>query len=170
MWKSLRLIEGSRRWFALFLLLVITFCAGIMHRLGPDYAYESMSASSSTRLVPDSPAIDQLLARNDLIAGQDWPGHTYEERVRGYEDQMRHRDEFKAEHQPLFDAMAIGSGVTVEGRQYFRLLRQSTTSCEPSGSVSSSIYILVRTSTGPSKGKEGWVCTKDVGPSGDLVF
>ena len=135
----------------------------------PDYAYISTS-ELTTRLVLDSPSVERLLDRNDLIAGKDWPRHTDQERMRGYQYVGEHLEEFRAERHVLLAAMAKQPGVTVEGRQSFRLLRESSASCEPSGQSSSSIFILVRVSTGPSKGTEGWVCTKDVAPTGENVL
>lgn len=135
----------------------------------PDYAYISTS-ELTTHLVLDSPSVERLLDRDDLISGKDWPHHTDQERLRGYQYVQEHVEEFRAERHVLLAAMANQPGFTVEGRQSFRLLRESSASCEPSGQSSSSIFILVRVSTGPSKGAEGWACTKDVAPTGENVL
>lgn len=150
-------------------LIAASLLGGGCRAFDQDYAYISAS-ELTTRLVLDSPAVERLLDRNDLIAGKDWPHHTDQERIQGYQYVEEHLEEFKAERQVLLDTMAKQPGFTVEGRQSFRLLRESSVSCEPSGHSSSSIFILVRVSTGPSKGMEGWTCTKDVAPTGENVL
>jgi hypothetical protein len=159
-----------KRYSSLSALLLATMLSGCnLHILDPDYAYIARD-EFATRLVLDSPAVEQLLSRNDLIAGQDWPGHTDQERIHGYADSDEHPEKFEAQRHALKNALADHPSVSILGQPYFRLLRQSTASCEPSGRNSSDVYILVRVTTGPSKGKEGWACTRDVGPTGEGVL
>ena len=140
--------------------------------LDPDYAFATR-ADSTTRLVRDSPEVRRLLEQagsHDLVAGRMWAGRTEQERVQLESDIRSHPDKFMAERRALFDDMAGRPGVTVIGAQYFRLLHESATVCDPYVPIASDVYVLVRVTTGPAKGAEGWACDRDVQSMGYWVM
>ena len=140
-----------------------------LRMLDLDHALISRTGSE-TRLIVDSPVVEQLLDRNDPIAGQPWPGHSDRERIDRYRDESEHPENYRSGTQALLDSLAKQAAIAVQGRQYFRRLRESLASCEPTGLPSSDKFIFVSVSTGSSKGAKGWVCTKDVGATGEGVF
>jgi hypothetical protein len=140
--------------------------------LDPDYAFVT-GESSATRLVRDSPEVHRLLEhawRHNLVAGKMWVGRTEQEVVQLEYDIRSHPDKYMAERQALFADMARLPGITVTGKQYFRLLRESATVCDPYGPIASDVYVLVRATTDPAKGAEGWACNRDVQPVGYWVM
>jgi hypothetical protein len=73
------------------------------------------------------------------------------------------------ERRRLLDAMARQPGVLVAGEQYFRILEQSSVGCADDP-ITTSNFLRVRVTTGPSKGLEGWACSRDVQPTGQWVM
>jgi hypothetical protein len=140
--------------------------------LDPRYAFVT-GEGSTTRLVQDSPKVGRLLEqawRHNLVAGEMWAGRTEQEVVQLEYDINTHRDKYMTERRTLFAYMARQPGIIVTGKQYFRLLRQSATVCDPYGPIASDVYVLVRVTTGPAKGAEGWACDRDVQPVGYWVM
>lgn len=139
--------------------------------LDPRYAY--VTGESTPRLVRDSPEVRRLLEqawRHNLVAGELWVGRTEQEVVQLEYDINTQRDKYMTERRALFADMARQPGITVTGKQYFRLLRESATVCDPFGPIASDVYVLVRVTTGPAKGAEGWACNRDVQPVGYWVM
>src|SRR5271155_3342160 len=96
--------------------------------LGPDYAF--VTGESAPRLVQDSPEVRRLLEqawRHNLVAGKMWVGRTEQEVVELEYDIRTHPEKYMTERRALFADMARQPGVTVTGRQYFLLLRESAT-------------------------------------------
>ena len=58
-------------------------------------------------------------------------------------------------------AMARQSGVLVPGNSYVRLLQSSGVRCNLDTTFSTT-FIKVRITSGPLKGREGWVCEDDI--------
>jgi len=73
------------------------------------------------------------------------------------------------ERRKLLSEMARQPGVTVTGEQYFRIIEESPAGCADDP-VTTSNYLKVRATTGPSKGSEGWACSRDVQPTGAWVM
>ena len=149
-------------------LLVFTGCRS----LDPNYAYRT-GENSTTRLILNSEQVQQLLlkaATRDLVAGQVRWERTEQERIQLEFDVEKHPDKYAAEREAVSETLAQQPGVTVIGKQYFRLLRDSVAPCDLSGRISSDTYILVRVTTGPAKGVEGWACSEEVQAIGDGVL
>jgi hypothetical protein len=84
-------------------------------------------------------------------------------------DMRAHPKRYMAERSKLIETMAQQAGILVTGEQYFRILEESPAGCADDP-VTTSNYLRVRVSTGPSKGSEGWACSRDVQPRGQWVM
>ena len=84
-------------------------------------------------------------------------------------DMREHPERYMVERRKLLDTMGRQPGVFVTGEQYFRILEQSPAGCADDP-VTTSNYLRVRVTTGPSKGSEGWACSRDVQPTGARVM
>lgn len=155
--------HGSRT-RAIGLWCVVTVAIQIGCRaLDPDYAYRTRPYSV-TRLTLDSPGVRRLLAAagaREKEENEYWRGQNQEAQLQQIEDMELHPERYMVERSKLLNAMAQQPGFEVTGEQYFREIDQSDAGCakEP---ASSSNYVLVRVTTGPLKGREGWACDADV--------
>jgi hypothetical protein len=123
---------------------------------------------SVTKLVADSPEVRRLLAdaenqddENDSLLRQ----LPREQGIQRMHDMAAHPERYMAERRKFLDAMLRLPGVVVSGEQYFSIVGQSAARCADDP-LSTSFYLLVRTTTGPAKGSEGWACSRDVQPLG----
>jgi hypothetical protein len=126
---------------------------------------------SVTKLVADSPEVRRMLgdaAAQDerfLLARRKL---TREQGIQLTGEMLNHPERYMAERDKLLDAMRRQPGVIVTGQQYFRLIEQTQARCGP-GPTDTAIFWKVRVVTGPSKGAEGWACSRDVQPIGWFV-
>jgi len=133
----------------------------------PDYAYVTRE-DSTVRLVADSRAVRGLLteaAMRDAALNRSQQNASAEERSRLTLEMQQP----SAQRRQLISAMAQLGGVVVTGKHYFRELEQSTAGCDIYP-ISSATYVRVRVTTGPSKGSQGWACSRDVQPVGAWVM
>jgi hypothetical protein len=127
---------------------------------------------SVTKLVADSPEVHHLLA-----AAADRDAETMrlrrelsaQRQIDLTNDMMLHPKRYMVERRELLNTMARQPGVFVTGEQYFRILEQSPARCADYPNDTST-YLRVRVATGPSRGNEGWACSRDVQPIGAWVM
>ncbi len=127
---------------------------------------------SETKLVADSAEVRRLLS--EAASREE---KTKRLRLQLPEDQFTklrldmevHPERYMSERNALFAAMGRQPSVTVVGQQYFRCLEASPAGCAKDPSTTSN-YMRVRVTTGPSKGAEGWACSRDVQPIGGFLM
>jgi hypothetical protein len=135
--------------------------------LDPDYASVTRE-NSITKLVADSPGVRKLL--NEAAEHDATVKRSLKERPAEKQDLLiQELQKPSAQRRQLLDAISGQTGVVVTGKQYFRELERSTAGCDIYP-ISSATYVRVRVSTGPSKGREGWACSRDVQPTGAWVM
>jgi len=122
--------------------------------------------------VADSPEVRRLLsdaAARDAEADGLRRQLPDEEQIRLHNEMGLHPERYMVERRKLLSEMARQPGVTVTGEQYFRIIEESPAGCADDP-VTTSNYLKVRATTGPSKGSEGWACSRDVQPTGAWVM
>jgi hypothetical protein len=121
--------------------------------------------SSTVHVVNDSMEIRHLISEAEALDAR-WEPLSLSQFV----DRAAH-ERFATEYMPnrrrLLDAMNQAPGFTVVGGSYCRIIEKSGAQCEAEAAFYSTTYVKVRISTGPAKGKEGWVCKGEVPPAAD---
>jgi hypothetical protein len=127
---------------------------------------------SVTKLVADSVEVRRLLAGaagREAQAERSRRELSNDQQVQLMNDMEARPERYMAERRKFLDSMGRQPGVFVAGEQYFRILEQSPAGCADDP-VTTSNYLRVRVTTGPSKGSEGWACSRDVQPIGAWVL
>jgi hypothetical protein len=116
-------------------------------------------------LVSDSPEVRRLIADED--AGEEevnrfWrEHHSAEEIHQRLMDMAQHPERYPPGRSEFLETMTHMPGVYVEGRSYCSVIVRSKSTCGRLP-IETASYLLVRISTGPSRGKEGWICESKV--------
>jgi hypothetical protein len=154
-------------------LLWIVFALSLASCRLFDPAYACITRPGSiTKLVADSPEVRRLLTDAATLEAEKLRSRRAlpdPEQLQLTIDMRAHPEQYMAERRKLLETMAQQPGVLVTGEQYFRILEQSPAGCADDP-VTTSSYLRVRVSTGPSKGSEGWACSRDVQPRGQWVM
>jgi hypothetical protein len=119
------------------------------------------SSNAEVLLVFDSPAVRKLLTdennREDEV-NRSWRGnHTQDEIIKHYQDMMRHPEQYPPGRSEFLGAMVKMPGLYVASKSYCRVLERSQSRCG-ARPIETSVYALVRVTTGASRGATGWVC------------
>lgn len=140
--------------------------------LNPNYRYVTRD-NSTTKLVTESSEVRRLLAEGrtqDEKRELQLREGTHDQQVQHVEDIELHPDLYMVERRKLLSAMGRQPGVLVTGKQYFRVIEQSSVLCANDPITTGAEYVKVQVSTGPAKGIVGWACSADVQPTGDWVL
>lgn len=149
-------------WLTVVALISSTGCAFILPgrfwRLDGD-------SKAPVALVTDSPEVRRLLAkedaREDEVSRFFREPHTGREGFQRLDDMRQHPDQYPPGRTEFLRAMSQMAGISVPGRSYCDLIERSKSKCGPSP-ISTAVFVLVRVTTGRSKGKSGWICQGDM--------
>ena len=154
---------------AAFVMLTLSTLCTLGCQLFPDCTTQP---GSVTKLVTDSADVRRMLAtaaeRDEKMANSRRRLSQGQRRELFY-DMEFHPERYMVERKNLIVAMAAEPGRPVPGKQGFRILEQSPAGCA-NDPFTTSNYLRVRVLTGPSKGSEGWACSRDVQPTGWFVM
>jgi hypothetical protein len=128
-----------------------------------DWIY-SGSSNSQVLLAYDSPEIRRLLADEDAREEefkQFWRDkHTPKDADQRIRDEHMHPERYPPGRQEFLRAVTNMPGFAVASKSYCRVIERSKAGCGPH-SNDGSVYVLVRVTTGRSRGKTGWVCNSN---------
>jgi hypothetical protein len=118
-------------------------------------------------LITDSPEVRRMLAEEDAReeeVSRFWrEPHTREEGIAHIRDMASHPDQYPPGRTEFLKAMSQMSGISVAGTSYCDLVERSKSKCGRLP-IETAVYMLVRVTTGSSKGKQGWICEDAVQP------
>jgi hypothetical protein len=122
------------------------------------------SPRAQVLLAYDSPEVRRLLADEDAReyeVNRFWQDkHTPEERGNRTVDMMIHPERYPPGRSDFLEAMANLPGFSVPSKSYCRVLESSKSTCGRTP-IETAFYVLVRVTTGPARGKKGWVCSSN---------
>ncbi len=157
-------MRGLFCWLAAVALISSTGCAlilpGRFWRLNGD-------SKAPVTLITDSPEVRRMLAEEDAREEEvdhfRREPHTKEEGFQRLEDMRQHPDQYPPGRTEFLKAMGQMPGISVAGRSYCDLIERSKSTCGRSP-IETATFVLVRVTTGRSKGKSGWICQGDIQP------
>jgi hypothetical protein len=122
------------------------------------------SPNAQVLLLYDSPEVRRLLADENAREGEInrfWRDkHTQEEGVKRIHDMARHPEQYPPGRSKFLEDMAKMTGFYVPSKSYCRILEGSESKCGRLP-IETAVYMLVRVTTGPLRGKQGWVCSSN---------
>jgi hypothetical protein len=148
------------------IILIFLSSSGCMI-FNPDrqYSIHGAGSNASVILVFDSPVVRKLVSDENVReegVNRSWQGtHTNEERIKRVQDMGRHPEKYPPGRSEFLGAMANMPGIYVPSKSYCRVLERSESKCGPTP-IHTSVYVLVRGTTGRSRGTTGWVCDGNV--------
>jgi len=154
-------------WLALAAIVSSTGCA-LIYRSEMFLSYRPKGvyqlngpASARVALISDSPEVRRLLAeedsREEAMDRFYREPHAEQEGKQHVLEIMQHPEQYPPGRLDFLKAMSQMPGVTVPGGSYSDLIERSRSTCDPSP-VYTTKYVLVRVTSGPSKGEKGWMC------------
>jgi hypothetical protein len=118
------------------------------------------SPTAQVRLVVDTAEVRRLLANEDAgeeVVDRFWSQHSRIEGQERVKDMAAHPDLYPPGRATFLTAMANASGFYVPGKSFCIIVQSSKSRCG-SSPFHTIFYRLVRITSGPARGKEGWVC------------
>jgi hypothetical protein len=129
------------------------------------YSIRANPPTAQVLAVYDSPEIRRLIAdesaREEFVKRFWQENHTEEERIERVEDMDRHPEHYPQGRSEFLQAMANQPGFYVASETYCRVLKRSESRCGRT-LLQTSAYELIRVTTGPTRGKQGWVCGENI--------
>ena len=131
-----------------------------------------MRTGAATRIVQDSPAVrdllvveavrdeqaDRLLKERMRVRGKNPETNSPEEEVRFMLELTKTIGPGRRE---LLQAMALEPAVAIPQKSYARRIETSEARCVPM-QLATATFIKIRITSGPYRGREGWVCDADI--------
>lgn len=112
-------------------------------------------------LISDSPEVRRLLADQDARqydSDRFWrEKHTVEEGSERIRDMGKHPEQYPPGRTEFLKAMLAMPGFLIPGSPYCDVVERSRSKCGALP-IETAVYVLIKITTGPSRGKEGWVC------------
>ena len=78
-------------------------------------------------------------------------------RLKLTQDMALHPERYPSTRSAFLEAMAKMPGFTVPAKSYCKVIQHSHSGCGPSH-LETAAFVLVEIISGPSRGKQGWVC------------
>jgi hypothetical protein len=140
-------------------------CLGHASCIDPD-RLSITREGSETRLIDGSPEVDRLLSiqkARDTVADLMWKKQVNkEEAMKRFLDSLVNPERYAPGRKKFLLAMSQQPGILVPEKTYVRVLAGSGAECGPIPGHSFT-FVRVRVTSGPLRGREGWVCQGDVG-------
>jgi hypothetical protein len=129
------------------------------------YSIRGNPPTAQVLAVYDSPEIRRLIAdesgREEFVKRFWQENHTAEEMIERVQEIEQHPERYPTGRSEFLHAMANQPGFYVPSETYCRVLKRSESRCGRT-LLETSAYELIRVTTGPSRGKQGWVCGENI--------
>jgi hypothetical protein len=159
-------VAGNKR--ALFCWLVATeliSSAGCAFILPGRFWRLNGDSKVPVTLITDSPEVRRLLdeedAREEEVSRFFREPHSREDGNAHVKDMALQPDQYPPGRSEFLKAMSQMPGISVTGRSYCELIERTKSKCGASP-IETAVFVLVRVTTGPSRGKRGWICQTQV--------
>lgn len=145
--------------------VLLVICAGGCTLLNPD-RYSITRDGFATLLIQDSAEVQRMLSeqsRRDAAVEQFWKEkHSTEEGTERMKDTIINPTRYTPGRKEFLSAMSQQpGGMSIPEKTYVRVLRDSGARCNLNPIVTTN-FILVRITSGPFAGHEGWACQDDI--------
>jgi hypothetical protein len=148
---------------SLFYAILIVFVSSLGCALiysDRQFRISGSSHSHPVFLIPDSSEVRHLLAEEDVReedVSHFWrEKHTKEEVRKRIQDITKNPEQYPVGRSEFLQAMGRIPGVYVSG-SYCRIIERSKSTCGQN-SIETAPFVMVRITTGASRGTQGWVC------------
>ena len=157
-WKTLSVF------YAILMIVVGFWGCALINPNRQAWIYDG-SHHAKVLLISDSSEVRRLLAEEDVReegVSRFWrEKHTNEEIRNRIEDMMKLPEHYPVGRSEFLQAMGRMPGVYVSEKSYCRIIESSKSTCGRIP-IETATFVMVRITSGPSQGKQGWVCQNSV--------
>jgi hypothetical protein len=146
-------------------MIALTGCAFFSEKRW-EFRIVDRSQKSQVLLASDSPEARKLLADEDARENEMYYAwrekrHTLDEDGARYEDMRKHPELYPPGRAQFLEEMAKLPGFAVPVKSYCSVIERSKSTCGATP-LETTVYVFIKITSGPFRGKQGWVCETHV--------